>query len=167
MQSRQGDLEIARIESDRVWSARFDARDVSTGLASRSDRKELEVVRSYVIRDGHLFLSQMADGGIYEFEPTGSSGEGGSLFGNRWRLTEVKGAAMKTTKAYVEFDRETKRVSGDGAVIASPAALKSRGRISNSRRGIHRLEECSPGQQLRARLSRPFRAGRTLQISKR
>ena len=28
-----------------------------------------EYVRSYVIRDGHLFLSLMADGGIYEFEP--------------------------------------------------------------------------------------------------
>ncbi|HEX7123741.1 MAG TPA: META domain-containing protein [Gemmatimonadaceae bacterium] len=26
-------------------------------------------VRSYVMRDGHLFLSLMADGGIYEFEP--------------------------------------------------------------------------------------------------
>ena len=26
-------------------------------------------VRSYVIRDGHLFLALMADGGIYEFEP--------------------------------------------------------------------------------------------------
>jgi para-nitrobenzyl esterase len=26
-------------------------------------------VRSYVIRNGHLFLSLMADGGIYEFEP--------------------------------------------------------------------------------------------------
>jgi para-nitrobenzyl esterase len=26
-------------------------------------------VRSYVLKDGHLFLSLMADGGIYEFEP--------------------------------------------------------------------------------------------------
>jgi heat shock protein HslJ len=26
-------------------------------------------VRSFVMRDGHLFLSLMADGGIYEFEP--------------------------------------------------------------------------------------------------
>jgi hypothetical protein len=26
-------------------------------------------VRSYVIKDGHLFLSLMADGGAYEFEP--------------------------------------------------------------------------------------------------
>jgi para-nitrobenzyl esterase len=27
-------------------------------------------IRSYVIRDGDLFLALMADGGIYEFEPT-------------------------------------------------------------------------------------------------
>jgi para-nitrobenzyl esterase len=27
-------------------------------------------IRSYVIKDGHLFLALMADGGIYEFEPT-------------------------------------------------------------------------------------------------
>ena len=26
-------------------------------------------MRSYVIRDGRLFLSLMADGGIYEYEP--------------------------------------------------------------------------------------------------
>jgi para-nitrobenzyl esterase len=30
-------------------------------------------VRSYTIKDGHLFLSLMADGGIYEFEPIGGS----------------------------------------------------------------------------------------------
>ena len=31
--------------------------------------KHWNFVRSYVIKDGHLFLSLMADGGIYEFEP--------------------------------------------------------------------------------------------------
>lgn len=31
--------------------------------------KQLPHVRSYVIKDSHLFLSLMADGGIYEFEP--------------------------------------------------------------------------------------------------
>ena len=31
--------------------------------------KHLPFVRSYVIKDGRLFLSLMADGGIYEFEP--------------------------------------------------------------------------------------------------
>ena len=31
--------------------------------------KQVGNIRSYVIRDGHLFLALMADGGIYEFEP--------------------------------------------------------------------------------------------------
>jgi heat shock protein HslJ len=31
--------------------------------------KDWSFVRSYVIKDGHLFLSLMADGGIYEFAP--------------------------------------------------------------------------------------------------
>ena len=31
--------------------------------------KQLPHVRSYVMKDGHLYLSLMADGGIYEFEP--------------------------------------------------------------------------------------------------
>jgi len=36
------------------------------------------------------------------------------LFGKRWKLTEVDGAAVTTTKPYIEFDREAKRFSGDG-----------------------------------------------------
>ena len=39
--------------------------------------KHWEFVRSYVIKDGHLFLSLMADGGIYEFEPIGRIKTGG------------------------------------------------------------------------------------------
>lgn len=31
-------------------------------------------IRSFVIRDGHLFLALMADGGIYEFEPVATRG---------------------------------------------------------------------------------------------
>lgn len=31
--------------------------------------KQWRKIRSYVVRDGHLFLVLMADGGIYEFEP--------------------------------------------------------------------------------------------------
>jgi para-nitrobenzyl esterase len=31
--------------------------------------RDFPFVRSYVLQDGHLFLSLMADGGIYEFEP--------------------------------------------------------------------------------------------------
>ena len=32
--------------------------------------RQLPFVRSYTIKDGRLFLSLMADGGIYEFEPS-------------------------------------------------------------------------------------------------
>ncbi len=35
--------------------------------------KHWSFIRSYVIKDGHLFLSLMADGGIYEFEPIAES----------------------------------------------------------------------------------------------
>jgi para-nitrobenzyl esterase len=51
--------------------------------------KQWPYVRSYVIRDGHLFLSLMADGGIYEFEPMSPEGsmEGairGTASGRSW-----------------------------------------------------------------------------------
>ena len=31
--------------------------------------KQMPYIRSYVIKDGHLFISLMADGGTYELEP--------------------------------------------------------------------------------------------------
>ena len=31
--------------------------------------KHWDAIRSYVMKNGHLFLSLMADGGIYEFQP--------------------------------------------------------------------------------------------------
>jgi uncharacterized protein YecT (DUF1311 family)/heat shock protein HslJ len=34
--------------------------------------KDWQYVRSYTMKDGHLFLALMADGGIYEFEPKSS-----------------------------------------------------------------------------------------------
>jgi len=36
--------------------------------------KDMGYVRSYVMKDGHLFLSLMADGGIYDFEPLPKTG---------------------------------------------------------------------------------------------
>src|SRR5882672_6386278 len=31
--------------------------------------KQLSFIRSYAVKDGHLYLSLMSDGGVYEFEP--------------------------------------------------------------------------------------------------
>jgi heat shock protein HslJ len=55
--------------------------------------KQWPYVRSYVVRDGHLFLSLVADGGIYEFEPMSSdqsmTGTGGSLENTYWKLMQL------------------------------------------------------------------------------
>ena len=37
--------------------------------------RKFSSIRSYVMKDGHLFLALMADGGIYEFEPLASAGK--------------------------------------------------------------------------------------------
>ena len=49
--------------------------------------KDWEFVRSYTIKNGHLFLSLMADGGIYEFEPlSGSNSPAVKTLGERGKL---------------------------------------------------------------------------------
>jgi heat shock protein HslJ len=47
--------------------------------------KHWDFVRSYVVRNGHLFLSLMADGGTYEFEPIPVA----TLAETRWEVTGV------------------------------------------------------------------------------
>ncbi|HEX7959283.1 MAG TPA: META domain-containing protein [Terriglobales bacterium] len=68
-------MEIRRHEPTGIWPA---ARAVCP-LAPLNDgmAKTWQYVRSYVIKDGHLFLSLMADGGIYEFEPLNTAGLAG------------------------------------------------------------------------------------------
>jgi putative lipoprotein len=41
--------------------------------------KDLGFVRSYVLKEGHLFLSLMADAGIYELEPMAKDEDGGGV----------------------------------------------------------------------------------------
>ena len=69
LQSRARDLEVERAESAAVRSVGADARQVPAGSMHDQIVKQWANIRSYVIKDGHLFLSLMADGGIYEFEP--------------------------------------------------------------------------------------------------
>ena len=66
--SRTRNLNIHERWSDHTRSAGADARAVPTWFVARSDR---QTVGRYplVIKAGHLILSLMADGGIYEFEP--------------------------------------------------------------------------------------------------
>jgi heat shock protein HslJ len=72
--------------------------------------KNWTYIRSYVIKNSHLFLSLMADGGVYEFEAVASTA---FLTGKKWRLIEVNGITVKTGKPYIEFDAKTRRYAGD------------------------------------------------------
>jgi heat shock protein HslJ len=80
--------------------------------------KHWTLVRSYTIKDGHLFLSLRADGGTYEFEPVGGSQSSeekpAPLFGTRWGLLAIDENPIRTNKPYLEFDNQTRRFSGNG-----------------------------------------------------
>jgi putative lipoprotein len=63
--------------------------------------KQWEYVRSYVIKNGHLFLSLMADGGIYEFEPMKPEGSVNATVSGtatyRERMALPPGAVLEAT----------------------------------------------------------------------
>jgi putative lipoprotein len=63
--------------------------------------KHWPYVRSYVIKDGHLFVSLMADGGIYEFEPANPEASvEGAVKGTatyRERMALPPGAVLEAT----------------------------------------------------------------------
>lgn len=81
--------------------------------------KQWEHVRSYVMKNGHLYLSLMTDGGTYEFEPAPATGESvASLEKTDWRLIRLSGevvtAADPQHTPNLIFDATTHRVSGSG-----------------------------------------------------
>jgi heat shock protein HslJ len=91
--------------------------------------KQWENVRSYVIKNGHLYVSLMADGGIYEYEPmqpeenpdrtmrrkAATPGRGTLALENTyWKLTELGGAPVGSSQVepHLLLDRTTRRVTG-------------------------------------------------------
>jgi heat shock protein HslJ len=82
--------------------------------------KQWPYVRSYIMKDGHLFVSLMADGGIYEFEPlsTETRVSTESLENTYWKLallgdTPVT-AAPRQREPHLIFNSENRRVGGSG-----------------------------------------------------
>ena len=72
---------------------------MSTLIAIDEEAKYCELVRSYTIKDGHFFLSLMADGGTSEFEPIGrqpptASKSPGARGGRRWGALGVQGRSQ-------------------------------------------------------------------------
>jgi len=84
--------------------------------------KDWQNVRSYILKGDHLFLSLMADGGTYEFEPesrsTSSTSAKASLENTHWKLTQLGEAGVTPASAaqepYIVLDSAAHRVSGSG-----------------------------------------------------
>jgi heat shock protein HslJ len=112
--------------------------------------KDWEYVRGYVLKGGHLYLSLMADGGIYEFEPAGATrpaqagdapqGAGSDIAARgpfAFSCTPKSGGAASPLKityyntvpglALIEFRRATRpafqALSGSGAKYESKDAM--------------------------------------------
>jgi heat shock protein HslJ len=79
--------------------------------------KQWSAIRSYVFKDGHLFLSLMADGGIYEFEPVAGGkpvAAGRPLEKTYWKATLVGTTAV----AAADPKREPHLVLEPGGKVA-------------------------------------------------
>ncbi len=110
-----------------------------------SDRilKDWSYVRSYVLKDGRLFVSLMADGGIYEFEPLGRQASATTraappLEGTYWkliRLGDVSVAAPSSKREpHLTLDAQARRVTGSGGCNRVTGSYEVNGdRLSFSR----------------------------------
>jgi heat shock protein HslJ len=93
----------------------------TTPLNKRLPR-DFDFVRSYVLKNGHLFLSLQADGGIYEFEPddTASSATAQSSTSpenTNWQLTQLGEKAITPDPQRgpnITLNSERHRVTGTG-----------------------------------------------------
>ena len=84
--------------------------------------KDMPYVRSYVIKDGHLFLSLMADGGIYEFEPMMVKVNGPVTYA----CTSARGADGEVIVTFHETEPPTVLVErGDRTVLGTQVRAAS------------------------------------------
>jgi putative lipoprotein len=79
--------------------------------------KTWQYVRSYVVKDGHLFLSLMADAGIYEFKPLNTEGQtSGQLKGE---ATYRERMALPPNAIFEATLEDVSRAGGRAEVIGS------------------------------------------------
>ena len=106
--SRDGSVNV-RIDCNRgrgSWKSpgpqqiQFGPLALTDGMCPASDltahmAKDWQNVRSYTIKDGHLFLSLMADAGTYEFESPSSVGPGDTVTMNEGMPVEASGRSAR------------------------------------------------------------------------
>jgi heat shock protein HslJ len=128
--------------------------------------KHLPNVRSYTLKDGHLFLALMADGGTYEFEPqtTNSASETKSaetehsqpaaassppLENTYWKLIELNKNPItpvdQQREAHLVLNSETHRVAGSGGCNRVMGAYKVEGDTLNFEQMAGTMMACAEG----------------------
>ena len=80
-------------------------------------------IRSYVLKDGHLFLALIADGGIYEFEPAARAATASG--------TVIEGTATFRERMALPANAVFEAVLADVSRAGAPAAVIGRTRISS------------------------------------
>lgn len=87
--------------------------------AALTDRftKDLSYVRSYVLRGGRLFLSLMADGGVYEFEPVPQKGEQAAVI--KGTATYRERMALPPNAVFVATLEDVSRAEPPAEVLGS------------------------------------------------
>jgi heat shock protein HslJ len=116
------------------------------GPAALNERiaNDWSYVRSYALKDSHLFLSLMADGGIYEFEPTAQGARAGGL---------VKGTAAYRERMALPANAVFEATVED----VSKADASRQGLSHSSQAGQHCSRTLSRTQQLNDNNSRTAR----------
>ena len=128
---------------------------------SRKSRVTYEVRRddAPLVVPIRIDTATLGDGGEGQ-GPENVSGDPAQLFGRRWRLTEVDGAAVETTRPYIEFDRAARRFSGDGGCNRISGGFKVDGdglefsQVVSTRRACLRTEVARVETDLLNRLGR-------------
>jgi heat shock protein HslJ len=86
-------------------------------IAAKSEKEGSEETISYRGTPGYYIYMVYSFNGsgeytLYHKSPSEQSSE--SIYGRRWHLTSIKGQAVTKVEAYIEFDEENKRMSGNG-----------------------------------------------------
>ena len=145
--------------------------------------KDWEYVRSYAIKNGHLFLSLMADGGVYEFEPLHEAetppsspvapgrNSATSLENTYWKLTYLGKAAVTVSsqqrEPHLVFDSESHRVSGSGGCNGLTGSYEVKGDELTFRQMASTMMACPEGMDTEKAFLKALEDVKTWRIKKR
>lgn len=122
--------------------------------------KDWASVRSYTFQNGHLFLSLMANGGIYEFEPLRETetpvgtdrNSAASLENTDWKLTRLGKTAVTVAplqrEPHLLLNSETHRVSGSGGCNGLTGGYELNGKELSFSQMATTMMACPEGMDL-------------------